>query len=246
MTQVRVFGEVLQQGLTACRKEKQQMPDYLPSADGDFQLWQQNFVTYAAGHMAELGLMATDLVDAAVAQTAWDTAYAANNSAQITARTAAQFKKDKRSSFEDCIRPLVRRLQASPDVSDDERRALGITVRDGTSTPTSVVGISSNRPLATVDTSQRLRHEIKFVDEATPTSRAKPSGAMGCEIWVKVGAAPADPSELTFVALDTASPYIAEYNGADAGKTAYYMLRWVNTRSEKGPWSETVAATITG
>ena len=219
------------------------MPDYLPSADGDFQLWQQNFLTYAAGHMDELGLLAADLTDAVVAQTAWDTAYAANNSAQITARTAAQLKKDKRSAFEDCIRPLVRRLQASPDVSDDERRALGITVQGDTAAP---AGPAATRPMAIVDTSQRLRHEIKFVDEATPTSRAKPAGTMGCEIWVKVGTAPTDPSELTFVALDTASPYIAEYGGADAGKTAHYMLRWVSTRGEKGPWSETVAATVTG
>ena len=30
----------------------------------------------------------------------------------------------------------------------------------------------------------------------------------------------------------------------DANKVAHYMLRWVNTRGEKGPWSETVSATI--
>ena len=29
------------------------------------------------------------------------------------------------------------------------------------------------------------------------------------------------------------------------GKTAHYMLRWVKTSGEKGPWSETVSATIT-
>lgn len=98
-----------------------------------------------------------------------------------------------------------------------------------------------------VNTSQRLRHEIRFVDEATPTSRAKPKGVMGCEIWVKVGTtAPADPTEPTFLGLDTASPYVAEYPSTDPGKTAYYMLRWVTTTGEKGPWSETVAATVTG
>jgi len=25
---------------------------------------------------------------------------------------------------------------------------------------------------------------------------------------------------------------------------AHYMLRWVNTRGQKGPWSETASATI--
>jgi len=31
---------------------------------------------------------------------------------------------------------------------------------------------------------------------------------------------------------------------AAGGKTAVYMLRWVNTRGEKGPWSEVAAATV--
>ena len=72
---------------------------------------------------------------------------------------------------------------------------------------------------------------------------------MGCEIWVKV-AAPSDlpptgADDLSFVAMDRASPYIVEYDGADGGKTAHYMLRWVKSGGEKGPWSETISATIT-
>jgi hypothetical protein len=48
----------------------------------------------------------------------------------------------------------------------------------------------------------------------------------------------------SLVALDTSSPYLLVHDPADAGKTAHYMLRWVNTRSQPGPWSETVSATI--
>ncbi len=72
---------------------------------------------------------------------------------------------------------------------------------------------------------------------------------MGCEIWVKVTAVgepvPTSADQLSFVTLDTASPYIVEYDGADGGKTAHYMLRWVKSSGDKGPWSETVSATIT-
>lgn len=32
--------------------------------------------------------------------------------------------------------------------------------------------------------------------------------------------------------------------GFDGGKNAHYMLRWVNTKEQKGPWSETATATI--
>ena len=40
------------------------------------------------------------------------------------------------------------------------------------------------------------------------------------------------------------APYTADYTVTDANKIARYMLRWVNTRGEKGPWSETASATI--
>lgn len=70
---------------------------------------------------------------------------------------------------------------------------------------------------------------------------------MGAELWVKIGdPAPTDPSELKFLGLDTQSPYVAHYSGEDAGKIAHYMLRWVNSKGEPGPWSQTVSATITG
>ena len=44
--------------------------------------------------------------------------------------------------------------------------------------------------------------------------------------------------------VDT-SQHIAEYDVASGEKTAHYMLRWVKSGGEKGPWSETISATIT-
>jgi len=222
------------------------MPDYIPGSDTEFQAWVENFEVYAAAHTAELGLLPADILPITGGRTDFEAKMTANVAAQQAAQAARQAKDDSRDSLETLIRELVRRLQASPDVDDTEREALGITVRD--TTPTTPTGGIETRPVGVVDTSQRLRHEIRFTDEATPTSRAKPAGIMGCEIWVKVAAQnepPADPSELTFLGLDTASPFIAEYDGADGGKTAHYMLRWVRSDGEKGPWSETVSATIT-
>jgi hypothetical protein len=37
---------------------------------------------------------------------------------------------------------------------------------------------------------------------------------------------------------------VAEFTGPDGGKTAHYMVKWLSTRSEAGPWSETASATI--
>jgi len=130
-------------------------------------------------------------------------------------------------------------------VTDAQRAALGITVRDAEPTPT---GKPTTRPLVTVDFSKRLRHTLRYADESTPTRRARPFGVIGAEIWVKLAVAgdpaPSDPDELTFLQLSTRTPAVAEFTGADGGKTAHYMLRWLSTRSEPGPWSETASATI--
>ena len=36
----------------------------------------------------------------------------------------------------------------------------------------------------------------------------------------------------------------AEHADAGGGKTEHYLLRWLSTRGEAGPWSETAGATI--
>ena len=221
------------------------MADYIPAADSQFEAWQQNFVTYASANAAALGLdPLVDIPPLTAAQTTWATDYPAHIAAQQAAAAATQTKTASRDGFGGAvIRPLVRRLQADAAVDDAEKAALGITVPDSVPTPT---GPPTTRPLATIDCGQRLQQTITFMDESTPTKKAKPPGVMGAEIWVKVGdPAPIDPDELSFLAVDTRTPYTTTFPGADGGKTAHYMLRWVNSVGEKGPWSETVSATIT-
>lgn len=221
------------------------MPDYIPSADAEFDSWLANFVTYASANLADLGLAAADLTPVTNAQTAWNAAFPAHTSAQAAAQAARQAKDAARSDVETAVRPLVRRLQASADVDDAERAALGITVPDTTPTP---VGPPTTRPVVKVDSRQRLQHTIHFADEATPTRKAKPAGVAGAEIWVKLAPVadppPADPAALTFIALDTRTPYVLDFDGPDGGQNAHYMLRWVNTKGQKGPWSETASATV--
>lgn len=217
--------------------------DYIPNSDGDFNAWLQNFVSNITANTSALGLTAADIAPVTDTANDWQTKYAANTTAQAAAQSARQAKDDSRSATEGVVRSLVGRLQSSNTVTDAQRQALSISVRSATRTP---VGVPTSRPVAQVDISQRLRHTLSFMDELTPTSRAKPSGIIGCELWNKIGGAPpVDPSEMTYLATDTRSPYVVEFDGADAGKTVYYMLRWVNSRGERGPWSQTVSATIT-
>jgi hypothetical protein len=217
------------------------MADYIPGPDANFQAWQSNFVTYANANLAALGLVAADLAPITAAQTTWATAFPAHVAAVAAAKAARQTKDEARSGYVAVIRPLVRRLQASAQVSDAERAALGITVRQ----EPAPIGPPTTSPLVSVECGSRLQHTLRFVDAANPTRRGKPAGVLGVEIWNKVGTTPpANDSDLRFVAVDTSAPYVLNFPSEDGGKTAYYWLRWVSPTGERGPWSEQTAATI--
>ena len=98
-----------------------------------------------------------------------------------------------------------------------------------------------------VDTREHLQNIINFRDENTPNSKAKPRGVRGAQVRVHVGPnPPADLEQFPWVALDSSTPYLMVHDAADAGKLAYYALRWENTRGETGPWSDVISATIPG
>jgi hypothetical protein len=217
------------------------MADYIPAADATFQAWQANFLSYASANAAALGLTPADLTPLTAAQTGWATAFPAHLAAVNAAKAAKQTKDEARAAYIALVRPLVRKLQASSVVSDAEKAALGITVA---ATPTPI-GPPTTMPLVSVECGNRLQHTLRFVDSATPTRKAKPAGVLGAEIWSKVGEPPpAGEGDLRIAAVDTAAPFVLNFDAAEGGKTAYYWLRWVSPTGERGPWSEQAAATI--
>jgi hypothetical protein len=217
------------------------MADYIPGPDADFQVWQNNFVTFANANLAALGLVAADMAPVIAAQTNWTTAFPAHIAAKNAAQAAKQTKDEARRGYVAVIRPLVRRLQASPLVSDAERESLGITVEQ----QPGPIGPPTTMPIVSIECGNRLQHTLRYVDSATPTRRAKPAGVLGIEIWNKVGETPpVNEAELRFVAIDTNAPYTLNFQASQGGQNAYYWCRWVTATGERGPWSEQAAATI--
>ncbi len=218
------------------------MPDFIPPPDPAFNNWQDTFLTFVTGNRAALGVSTGDLTALTAAQTDWTDKYATHQATQAQALSDRQAKDDARAAYVTLIRAAVGQMQKNPAVTDAQRQSMQITVADQIHTPAAV---PSSKPVGKIDTSQRLRHIIEFRDEGTPTSRAKPAGVAACEVWLFIGtAAPAGPDAMHLQAVDKTSPYIMEFDSADAGKTAWWALRWVNTRGEHGPWSATVSATI--
>lgn len=217
--------------------------DYVPASDADFDVWQGNLMGQLKADKNKFALTSASDAELTALQGDWAARNAEHLEAQSKALAARVAKDEKRAEFEAALRRQVKTTQSAPGVTDADRAQLRITIRD---TQPTAPAPPATRPVMQVDTSQRLRHKLTMMDELTPTSRSRPKGVSYLEIWVKVGdPAPTDPSQLRFVDTSTTASFVVEYDGADGGKTAHYMARWVNSRKEKGPWSQTVSATIT-
>lgn len=222
------------------------MPDPIPQSDAEFDTLQNNINTYMNANLVALGLTAldADVVLFNAQRTTWGTDYAAHIAAQAAAEGARATKSATRDLLEATIRRIFNRLQVSSAVSDAERAAMGMTIRDTDPTP---VGAPETKPVLQGNTANRLEIGISFADEGTPTSKAKPAGVIGCEIYLKLGGPPpTDLSQCTLLALDTRTPYVAHFDGSDANQTAHFIARWLSTRGEPGPLSETLSVTVPG
>jgi hypothetical protein len=216
--------------------------DVFPSNDAEFDQFQNQFVSKVTPNPATYGLLPEDLTALQAEQASWVKDYAGHIKAQEDARTATQAKETTRGKYETRLRGAARKVHGAVEMNDATRVSVGLRPRDGTR---STIGIPTTRPLGRIESKGRLTLVLHFVDEETPTRLAKPHGVHGCQIWVYVGdEPPADATGYAFIALDTRTPYTHDHDAELAGKTAYYLLRWQNTKGEPGPWSEVVRAKI--
>lgn len=219
------------------------MADYIPYNDAEFDVWQDNLLAIVEPNLTAWGITEADFNNLTPLQTAWKTAWGKASNRQNRTAADVQAKDEASAALKRAIRPFVAQwLSSNSRVSDADRTRMGLTVKSSARTPSAV---PSTSPVANIDFSVRLQHTVHFADETSPRSKAKPAGVQGCEIYLKIGGdAPKDVSELTYVGIDTATPFVHKFDGANAGKTAYYALRWINTRGESGPWSAIVSAII--
>jgi hypothetical protein len=171
------------------------------------------------------------------ARTTWEVAWSAYQDPAQRTPLITFTKKQARETYEKRLRILVRILESNTLVTDNERRAMGIVIRDTTRTP---ITRPKTYPEFMVDSSIIRCLIILFWDLGSK-SKAKPHGVHGAEIcWAILDRPPVSVEELVHSNFDTHSPFELTFDESDRGKTVYFCLRWESTRGEKGPWSEIV------
>lgn len=219
----------------------------MPRADGDFDAWQNNFIAYALAHSPALGLSHAEVEALEDGQVGWRKSYDAVTEARAALASAVAAKNDARAAFAAAIRRAAVGIQADPAIGDGQRAALGLNFPRATGP---AYPVPASAPLVMIDARLRLAHRLRIVDGENTTRAAKPRGVFAAAIYVALtppgGDAPADPQDYRFAANATRFPATIEFPGADAGKTAHFIARWLNTRAEPGPWSATASATVAG
>jgi len=113
-------------------------------------------------------------------------------------------------------------------------------------TPSTAPAPARQPVIVKVDSSQRLMHILHWVDKNAPGSKAKPPGIKKAILFLKIGTAPSGPADMQDVAHDSGTPYLYEFDAADAGKAPHWAICWENSSGQRGPCSAVTSWTIPG
>jgi hypothetical protein len=209
---------------------------YIPSRDSDFDVWANNFQTVIAASPVTYGLAAGDATAITAAYNGWHTAYlAAVTPATRTSVTVAAKDVQKASALI-VFRGYAVIIGSNAGVSAGAKTAAGLTNRATGRTPIPAPGTA---PILGFVGATPLVATLKYADTSTPTTKAKPFGAIQIELWLSIGATPpvGGPAGCNFYGLFTKSPFAVNFITANVGMTAYYYGRWTTRRGLVGPWS---------
>jgi hypothetical protein len=216
--------------------------DYIPARDVDLVAWSTNFKTLITATPTAYGLVAGDATAYGTLDTTWQSAYtAATNPATRTPVTIAA-KDAAKTALIFKARELATKVQATPAVTNAQKISLGLSPRGTSNTP---VPAPVTKPLPFVVQLSGLSHVLQVRDVTTPTSRAKPPGAICAQVWAKIGTTPpVSAADCVQLGVYTKPFLTLDFDGADAGKQAYYFTRWQTRTGLTGPWSDLISATI--
>jgi hypothetical protein len=216
------------------------MPDYIPPKDAELVAWSANFSAVVTANASAWGITPEEVTALQTANDTFAALHAQADSPEKNSIIVAE-KNAARDVLVAKIRELAGFRLKNPIITDAQRIALGLHVRDAT--PTNIPA-PTTRPELDVDVLDFRRLKVVFHDMGSD-SKAKPYGVNGAVIvYAVLDAPPADVTALTRSTLATRTPHVLEFTEEERGKTVYIAICWQNEKGEKGPWSEIESAIV--
>jgi len=208
--------------------------DYLPSRDAQLDDWISNFKTLIAATPTNYGLVAADGTAITNAFNSWHTAFLAATNPTTRTKGTVSTKNTQKAAVLAVVRGYANTIRVNKAVTNELKIGLGLHVADTQPTP---VPAPVTYPLLSISGMGQGLQDLRAADQATPTKRAKPAGAVGLLLFRSVAETPtSEPTDAAFLAYVSQGKFTSNFSPADNGKTATYFARWTNSKGEVGPW----------
>lgn len=211
-----------------------------PPKDADFNSYLIQVVPYLDTEKVRLGVSNPNITELKNLRNEWIVVYP--KTVDKTQRTASltEEKNILREKIEDLLRVIYDDIPESALTTDD-RNKLNLPERDEVLTPSEVPNFA---PTAAFDRISNRMHILRISNPEDPDSKAKPEGADAVEVHRFVGDTEPTDSDYRYIGDAREHLFESNFEEADQGKRAWYMLRYKNTRGETGPWSEPISETV--
>ena len=216
-------------------KVYQQGSSYMPRTDAGFRDWLHNASTLISEDPGRYGLSEGDADIIAGLDEQFTKLYTLCQSPAKRTTGLVTQKDAIRASAKGTMRVYAMQIKASEGVTDADKIQLGLNI--GTATPTPVPAPASS-PVLGIISAYSGEHVLRYYDENTPTSRAKPPGVTQLELFVAIGPNKATSyKQAEYAGVFTKQPITYRFEPEVAGQTATYYARWRTTRGLVGPFS---------
>lgn len=215
---------------------------YLPNKDAELMAWALNFMSKISPSPEAFGLDEGQRTEYGTAYGAYASAYQVANDSATRTTASVQAKNSAKAALIKLTRELVDICQAWPEMTNDKRALLQITIRDNSSTP---VPVPTQSPQLDVVSVQGRTVKVRLRNSENG-ERRKPAGVQGATIMSYVG--PTIPSSLrdwTFEGNTTRVDLPVVFGeSVPMGSKVWITAFWYNRRAESGPACSPVAAHV--
>jgi hypothetical protein len=193
--------------------------DYAPQNDQQFKIWLANFVAMLEMNAGMVGLLPADVTPLAEASDSFAGALDSYVAKLVEVASASGLKKTERTDAVDVLRPLVRRINNHPGMTNQLRGLLGLPQKgEGVRT---VATVPQEIPQIYLETEPGTVVVHFGTEPGNERINGKPVGVKGCNIYRKKGEA----GEFEMVTFASASPFHDEVFGVGSDYTYYVRYR---------------------
>jgi len=219
--------------------------DYIPRSEAEKIAWLKHFATWMNVHGTLKGFTAAEITELDTDVSEADTAYDDCEIKEAEFHGGVQLKQHNIADATSLSREYVKRLQADPTMTDQERADAGVTVPDTTQTPTAPGAIEEvTPPSGFLEFDKRSRVTCHFgPNPQNERENGKPAGVHGMLIQYCRGGIPEHEADWQTLDIVTRSPHIHVVH-EDEPTTYTYRACWIDNSLRRGPFGDPVTCTV--